>query len=41
VDRSTALDFVPRHDPSNAHGCSYALGGFVLRKANAANPAPK
>jgi SAM-dependent methyltransferase len=36
VDRQTALNFTPRHDPSNPHGCSYALGGFVLRKANSA-----
>src|SRR5260221_91945 len=34
VDRQTALNFTPRHDPSNPHGCSYALGGFVLRKSN-------
>lgn len=33
VDRQTALNFTPRHDPSNPHGCSYALGGFVLRKS--------
>jgi len=36
VDRQTALNFTPRHDPSNPHGCSYALGGFVLRKSNSA-----
>lgn len=29
--RETALAFKPHHDPSNAHGCSYALGCFVLR----------
>lgn len=34
VDRETALNFEPRHDPANPHGCSYALGGFVLRKVN-------
>lgn len=32
VSRDEALCFEPRHDPSNAHGCSYALGGFVLRR---------
>jgi len=31
------LDFETRHDPTNPHGCSYALGGFVLRKAGAAD----
>jgi SAM-dependent methyltransferase len=31
--RQMALDFTPRHDPSNPHGCSYALGCFVLRKS--------
>jgi SAM-dependent methyltransferase len=30
--RQVALDFEPRPDPSNPHGCSYALGCFVLRK---------
>lgn len=30
--RDEALDFSPRNDPSNGHGCSYALGCFVLRK---------
>ena len=30
--RDAALDFQPRNDPNNGHGCSYALGGFVLRK---------
>src|SRR5882724_2746246 len=34
VDRRSALSFEPRHDPANPHGCSYALGGFVLRKSN-------
>lgn len=34
--REDALDFQPRHDPTNPHGCAYALGGFVLRKAAAA-----
>jgi SAM-dependent methyltransferase len=33
VGRQTALAFNTRHDPANAHGCSYALGCFVLRKA--------
>ncbi len=32
VSREKALSFAPRHDPANPHGCSYALGGFVLRK---------
>jgi SAM-dependent methyltransferase len=32
VARKQALDFPTRHDPANPHGCSYALGGFVLRK---------
>lgn len=32
VSRDVALAFPTRHDPTNAHGCSYALGGFVLRK---------
>ena len=30
--RETALDFKPHHDAQNPHGCSYALGCFVLRK---------
>jgi SAM-dependent methyltransferase len=30
--RETALDFQPRNDPNDGHGCSYALGCFVLRK---------
>jgi SAM-dependent methyltransferase len=30
--RETALDFEPRNNPSDGHGCSYALGGFVLQK---------
>jgi SAM-dependent methyltransferase len=33
VDRQIAMDFQPRHDSANPHGCSYALGGFVLRKS--------
>lgn len=33
VDRETALGLEPRHDPTDPHGCSYALGGFVLRKS--------
>jgi|SRR5882672_2619477 len=36
VSREEALCFPTRHDPANPHGCSYALGGFVLRKASAA-----
>jgi len=32
VNRKQALDFETRYDPSNPHGCSYALCGFVLRK---------
>jgi SAM-dependent methyltransferase len=31
--RETALDFEPRNDPTDGHGCSYALGCFVLRKS--------
>ena len=31
--RQAALDFEPRANPSNPHGCSYALGCFVLRKS--------
>ncbi len=31
-NREDALAFVPRHDPTNPHGCSYALSGLVLRK---------
>jgi SAM-dependent methyltransferase len=30
--RKDALDFEPRNDPNDGHGCSYALGCFVLRK---------
>jgi SAM-dependent methyltransferase len=30
--RESAFDFQPQHDPSDPHGCSYALGCFVLRK---------
>jgi hypothetical protein len=30
--RELAFDFQPQHDPSDRHGCSYALGCFVLRK---------
>jgi hypothetical protein len=30
--KEEALNFVPRYDANNAHGCSYALGCFVLRK---------
>jgi SAM-dependent methyltransferase len=37
VSRGKALDFETRHDPTNPHGCSYALGGFVLRKAGEAD----
>jgi SAM-dependent methyltransferase len=33
--REAALDFEPRKDPSDGHGCSYALGCFVLRKGRA------
>ncbi len=39
VSRDKALDFETRHDPTNPHGCSYALGGFVLRKAGSADGA--
>jgi len=31
--RQVALDFEPRNDPNDGHGCSYALGCFVLRKS--------
>jgi SAM-dependent methyltransferase len=31
--RKAALEFEPRHDATNPHGCAYALGCFVLRKA--------
>jgi SAM-dependent methyltransferase len=37
VSREKALDFETRHDPTNPHGCSYALAGFVLRKAGSAD----
>lgn len=30
--RDAALSFKPTYDPSNAHGCAYALGCFVLQK---------
>ncbi len=30
--REDALNFQARNDPSNPHGCAYALGCFVLRK---------
>ena len=30
--RERALSYPPRHDPSDPHGCAYALGCFVLRK---------
>ncbi|MGC2467911.1 MAG: DUF268 domain-containing protein [Candidatus Acidiferrum sp.] len=30
--REKALDFEPRNDPRDGHGCAYALGCFVLRK---------
>jgi SAM-dependent methyltransferase len=33
--REAALDFQPRNDPNDGHGCSYALGCFVLRKNGA------
>jgi SAM-dependent methyltransferase len=33
ASRAAALSFVSKYDPTNPHGCSYALGGFVLRKA--------
>jgi SAM-dependent methyltransferase len=32
--RGVALDFEPRNDPNDGHGCSYALGCFVLRKSS-------
>jgi SAM-dependent methyltransferase len=33
ASRIDALSYPTRNDPANPHGCSYALGGFVLRKA--------
>jgi SAM-dependent methyltransferase len=30
--REAALSFQPRNNPKDGHGCSYALGCFVLRK---------
>ena len=30
--RKSAIDFQPQRDSSDPHGCSYALGCFVLRK---------
>jgi SAM-dependent methyltransferase len=30
--QEAALGFEPRNDPNDGHGCSYALGCFVLRK---------
>lgn len=30
--RDAALNFQPIHDPSDPHGCAYALGCFVLQK---------
>jgi len=30
--RDKALDFQPRNDPNDGHGCAYALGCFVLTK---------
>jgi SAM-dependent methyltransferase len=30
--RQDAMSFETHYDPLDAHGCSYALGGFVLRK---------
>jgi SAM-dependent methyltransferase len=39
TDRSTALDFIPGVHPVDPHQCSYALGGFVLRK-NGSRPSP-
>ena len=30
--RETAMSFETRYDALDAHGCLYALGGFVLRK---------
>jgi SAM-dependent methyltransferase len=35
ASREEALSYVPRYDPTNGHGCSYALGGFVLVKSAA------
>lgn len=33
TSREKALGYPPRQDPANPHGCSYALGCFVLGKA--------
>jgi len=33
--REEALDWRPRNDPADPHGCSYALGCFVLGKRSA------
>ena len=30
--REAALNFQPVHDPSDSHGCAYALGCFVLQR---------
>lgn len=32
TSREEAMNYTPTHDLNNPHGCSYALGGFVLRK---------
>ena len=37
ADRNTALDFLPGVHPSDPHQCSYALGGFVLRRKEEAS----
>jgi SAM-dependent methyltransferase len=37
VSRNEALAYPPKHDPTNPHGCSYALGGFVLCKSATQN----
>jgi SAM-dependent methyltransferase len=39
VGREEALSYPPHHEPTNPHGCSYALGGFVLRNGVPKNTA--
>jgi SAM-dependent methyltransferase len=38
TSRETALGLSPVYDPENAHGCSYALGCFVLRRKADVSP---
>lgn len=32
TEREIALDYSPRNDPNDPHGCAYALGCFILHK---------